>query len=535
MSDKEHKREDEQAIRLALFRYGVIAPLLEAEDPEPGDVARMVRQISQQKHYLPGTGPVEVSQRTVYQWARDYRQGGIEALTPAARKDRGTSRVIPPEVLDRAVELRKEGPKRRTKTIVDILRREGRFSGPPPHRSTFDRHLEARGASRRQLKVLGTNRTIKMEFDNFGDLWVGDYHHGPLVLGFDGTLATSKLGAFIDHSTRYPVAHRYYLSENLGTLRDTYLRALLRWGPPRKTYVDRGAVYRSDQFAYSLELLDIKLIHSRAYYSQGRGVIEKWWQVAIPFEDEVRLRDELLTIHQLNSLWEAYCELNYCQAVHSELGRTPNEAIAQVNPRPVDPQTARECFLVRLERTVHRKDGCVAVEGRRFLCDTSLRGRKVQVRFDPADLSSVLIYLNGKRIQRASLQVPNARPEPPPEPQQLQQSVDYLQLLRQDYDRQLLEHARPMAYATLSHDPEFDLQQFLGVVSGLSGVKLQVSVRAELEEFWRSYGPLPEALVRIGVEHAVRLHGRGRHARIYLHAVRTLVLAHWRNPDKENS
>jgi len=31
----------------------------------------------------------------------------------------------------------------------------------------------------------------------------------------------------------------------------------------------------------------------------------------------------------------------------------------------------------------------------------------------------------------------------------------------------------------------------------------------------------------------VRLHGRARHRQIYLHAVRTLVLGHWRNPEQK--
>src|SRR5579864_4430110 len=50
--------------------------------------------------------------------------------------------------------------------------------------------------------------------------------------------------------TRYPVADRWYLNEELGSLRDTLLRALLRFGPPKVVYTDRGAVYRAEQLAY---------------------------------------------------------------------------------------------------------------------------------------------------------------------------------------------------------------------------------------------------------------------------------------------
>jgi transposase InsO family protein len=412
----------------------VIAPLLEGEDFARGDTTALVREIAAQTHHLPGKGPMHVKQRTVWAWLHNYRRGGIEALRPKWRKDKGTPRVLSEEIIERAIQLRKENPDRWTSTLLDILKREGTLKGQTvPHRSTLDRHLDRRGASRRRMRVLGEKRTIKMKFENFGDLWVGDYHHGPVILGPDGKPTTSKLGAFIDHTTRYPVADRYYLSEAIDTLRDTMMRALLKWGPPNKAYVDRGSVYRAEQLAYSLNRIDCRLVHSRPYYSQGRGVIEKWWQVAGQFEAEVRLRDELLTVHELNRLWEAYRELRYCQDVHSELGMTPNEAIANVAPKPIEPQLARELFLVREKRKVNKKDACVPVLGQRFLCDSFLRDRKVEVRFDPNDLSWVLIFFEGKRVQKAFPQQPNDPPEPHPDPpEKARQSVDYLALVRRD-------------------------------------------------------------------------------------------------------
>lgn len=536
MSQDPPKRDDEQAMMLAFFRYGVIAPIVEADGLASGQTRELIEALTAQSHFLPGKGPVVVKERTVYEWLRRYRQGGLEALLPRVRKDKGKGRVVDEQVLARAIELRKENRQRWTSTLLDIMQRDGTFHGKPvPHRSTLDRHLARRGMSRRQMNVLGAKRTIKMKFDNFGDLWVGDYHHGPVILGPNGKPATAKLGAFIDHSTRYPVADRYYLAEDIATLRDCLYRALLAWGPPRKAYVDRGSVYRCEQLAYSLDRIHTKLIHSRAYYSQGRGVIERWWQTVRAFESEVRLREELLTVHELNRLWEAYRELRYCQKIHSELGITPKEAISGVTPRPLDPQVARELFLVRADRTVHKKDGCVSVEGIRYLCDSSLRGQKLQIRYDPNDLSSVLIFREGKRLQKAFPQQPNAKPEPHPEPvQPPAHSVDYLALLREDYDRQLLEHVRPLAYCQLEVQPEFDLERFVQVIRQLAGLNLRPTGRKELAAFWDTFGPLPEEIVRIGAEHAVRLHGRGRHLRVYLHAIRTLVLAHWQNPTKEN-
>ena len=540
MSDGGRKfRDDEQAIQLALFRYGVIAPLVErdSEAAEPGAVTKLVAEIVGRTHYLPGRGPVQVKERVVYTWLRRYRkEGGIEALRPAWRNDKGSRRVLDDAILDRAVALRKENPGRHTATLLDIMRLDGTLLGKRfPSGTTLDRHLRRRNASRRQLRVLGEKRTIKMRFDDFGALWVGDYHHGPLVRAPDGRVSTAKLGAFIDHATRYPVADRYYLAEDIASLRDTLLRALLRFGRVKKVYVDRGAVYRAEQLAYSLKRIDALLIHSRAYYSQGRGAIERWWQNADAFESEVRSRDEVLTIHELNRFWEAWREERYCAKVHSELGKSPNDALGPVVPQPLDPAVAREIFLIRADRTVHRHDGCVSVEGRKYLCDSWLRGKKVEVRYDLGDMSSVLVFHEGERVGRACPQPLNAPPEPHPQTEIVRPSVDYLALLREDYDRKLIEHARPLAYATLQADPGFDQSRFLDVVASLAGLERRAANERELAAFWQTYGPLPEDLVRIGVEHAVRLHGRGRHPRVYLHAVRTLVLAHLKNPDKKES
>ena len=529
-------RDDDDAIQLALFRYGVIGPLVEREDFVSGEVVQLVQEITGRTHYRPGLGPVRVRERTLYDWMKRYREGGIEALRPRIRKDKGRRRVLDDEGLERAIELRKEVPKRHTSTLLDIMKREGSLDGKTvPHRATLDRHLARRGAGRRHLKTLGEKRTIKMHRERFGQLWIGDYKHGPVIRGPDGRLTTAKLSAFLDHATRYPVADRWYASEKLATLRDLLLRAFLTWGPPSVTYVDRGAVYRAEQLAYSLARLQKKLVHSKAYYSQGRGLIERWWQLADAFIAEVQARDEPLTLHELNRSWEAWRELRYCEVVHSEIRKTPNQAIAEVVPQPLETEVVRELFLVKAVRKVDKRDACVAVEGRRFLCESWLRRQSVAVRYDPNDLSSVLVFHEDKRIQRAFPQTLNARPEPHPEPETVVQSVDYLGLLREDYDRKLIEHAKPLAYTELTSDPSFTAERFAEVLTGLAGLSPRAGEQRELTAFWEAFGPLPEELVRIAVEHAVRLHTRGRHVRVYLHAIRTLVLAQLKSdPDRSS-
>jgi len=144
--------------------------VVEAQQLACGELTALVRQISNQTHYLPGKGPVGVKERTLYDWLQRYRNGGIAALRPKVRKDKGASRALSDQIIERAVALRKENTTRWTSTLIDILKRDGTLQGRPvAHRATFDRHLSRRGASRRLLRVLGAKRTIKMQFNTFGE------------------------------------------------------------------------------------------------------------------------------------------------------------------------------------------------------------------------------------------------------------------------------------------------------------------------------------------------------------------------------
>ncbi len=161
-----------------------------------------------------------------------------------------------------------------------------------------------------------------------------------------------------------------------------------------------------------------------------------------------------------------------------------------------------------------------------------LRGRKVTVRYDPRDLSSVVIFVEGKRVGRAMPQpIGRVATESPPPALLPGPKTDYLALLRADYDKRLVEEARPVAYADLGAlDPGFDGSRFLTVVADLTCARVRGSEADEVHAFWTTLGPLPETLVRLALDHAVRLRGTGRHVRVYLAILRTFVLARMQSP-----
>jgi hypothetical protein len=116
-------RDDDAARTEALFRYRVIAVLL--DEREDGSLRARIITLARERHLHPHRGEIAISGRTLWTWLGQFRRGSIDALRPRHRSDRGSLRAATPAVLDRAEALRRELPKRWTSTVLDIQVREG--------------------------------------------------------------------------------------------------------------------------------------------------------------------------------------------------------------------------------------------------------------------------------------------------------------------------------------------------------------------------------------------------------------------------
>ena len=79
---------DDKAEKIALFRFGLIAPLVTEELPR-GELTRRAEEIAARQYDIPDSQRRAVSVDTLLEWAKRYRYGGFEALAPKPRQDRG--------------------------------------------------------------------------------------------------------------------------------------------------------------------------------------------------------------------------------------------------------------------------------------------------------------------------------------------------------------------------------------------------------------------------------------------------------------
>lgn len=77
------EKEREQ---IALFRYGLIAPLLNGQvDPKS-----YFEELEGKVHSIPYYGERKIAVKTIKEWLLNYRRNGFEALKPKKRADRET-------------------------------------------------------------------------------------------------------------------------------------------------------------------------------------------------------------------------------------------------------------------------------------------------------------------------------------------------------------------------------------------------------------------------------------------------------------
>ena len=445
MSESEDRRTE-----IALFRYTLVLPFLRGEYP-PGGKQRLREQIASRQYHIPHSSSPTVSPSTLARWERLYREGGFDALKPKPRSDRGEPRAISKGTLDRAETLKREQPHRSTRSIIKILSLDKTNPVPEEHIAprTLRRHLALRDATSAQL--LNEQRPKpyrRFERDHFGDLWQGDAMHGPYIPdpANPGEKRQVFLFAFLDDYSRLVPHAQFYFNEQLPRMEDCLKRAILRHGCPLAIYVDRAKIYISNQLDAICATLGIQRILGTPYYPEGRGKIERLFEfVQSDFLPELPT-SSVTTLPQLNESLLAWLEVVYHLKMHSETGQAPLERFRQ-DPapatRPADPEQLRQAFLHRVERKV-RKTATVSFQGNRYTVPAYLRGKRVELRYDPFDLTHIEVWYNDAFLELAQPEEivttshPNVELDPVPKPP-ANSGLDYLALLRIERERLIQE------------------------------------------------------------------------------------------------
>ncbi len=442
-SHDEERVRAERARAIGLFRYALIR---EAADRQLSakQRGRLVRALAEREHEGPFGQPVRVSRVSIDRWIRAWRRGGFDALVPEPRR---VGPRTPAEVLELAVALKKEVPQRTAVQVATILRAH---SGWSPDERTLQRHFVRLELTTRPD---GTPPPVfgRFEADEPNARWTGDALHGPTVNG-----RKAILFAFLDDHSRLLTGYRWARREDTVRLEAALRTGIAARGIPASIYVDNGSAFVDKQLLRACASLGIRLVHSRPGQPEGRGKIERFFRtVRDQFLVEIGSGRELDDMTQLNTVFTAWVETVYHRREHSETGQAPIERWSiPLLPLP-SPAQLREAFLWSEWRTV-TKTATVGLHSNTYEVDAALAGRKVELVYDPFDLTSIEVRWHGRPMGHA---VPHkigrhihakARPDESTAPAPVKTGIDYLHLVEAQHTAEL---AARVQYSQLRDDP----------------------------------------------------------------------------------
>lgn len=493
MKDKEEK--------WALFWCDLLKPIIYG-DIEQEQINQYLKELAQKEVIFPDGTLHRPSVSTLRRKLNLYKEAGFNALARKRRTDLGECRSVNPYVIETAIELKKDQPKRSEQTINTFL--QERFGVTVP-RSTLFRHLKEAGATKIKLGVTKKKVRRRWTREHTNDLWVGDFEEGPYVL-VDGQTLPTHLSAFIDCHSRYVIEARYYLRQNLDILIDSLIRAMLTHGAPAELYLDNAKVYHAIALKKACYRLGIKLRYRPVRDAATGGLIERLFQTAqSQFEAEVRAR-EILTLDKLNRGLSAWMSVQYHPNVHSETGQPPLKRYQQglQCTRHVDMQDFLASFMQKVPRTVNPTFSDVRLNNRYYKVDPKLRGDKVQVRFDPfGTMDEVHLYClkNESFLGKGTLHHRESGDPTCAANSQTKAQHDYLDVIIARHDRELERQTQGIDYTRLTqtkpwpfHDFARKLAQLMGKKGGMTDFRSD-ELEA-LQKFYQRHTGISEEMLR---------------------------------------
>ena len=371
--------DEKTRVAVALKKFSLISPIINGQVPNKSVYCE---EASREPVEMPHYGLKSYSPKTIGDWYSDYMKGGIDALKPSSRSDRGTSRVLDADMCGSILKKLNEYPKTPATIIYDMLIEEGVFLKKNVSIATVRRFIRENKAA-----VSGEGPKTQMfrfSMEHVNDLWMTDIMYGPYV-GAKKKKATYLL-AYIDDASRLVAYGAFYLTQDIASLRNSFKEAVLRRGLPKVLYADNGKIYRSQGFEYLCANLGVTLLHHAVGAAYQKGKIERFFRtVRLRFLSVLKSAD-LEDIGTLNAKFWDWLQNDYQNRPHDGLsGAAPLDFFLKQTDKVkliTDLAEFNRKLLVTVKRTV-KSDATINFGGGLYETDTHLAGERLDVKYDP--------------------------------------------------------------------------------------------------------------------------------------------------------
>lgn len=389
MDNKQKNLSD--AAAMAQFRLALIAPVIHGLYPDASRNAYYQR-ITENPLTLPDGSAFRYSPKTISKWVSLYQNGGIDALMPRERSDKGGTRVLTDTAIEEIYRLKEAFPRLNSTQIHRHLVEEA-FIPASVSVCAVQRFVKkhdlksARNPNMRDRKAF--------EEDAFGKMWQADTCYLPYITE-DGQRRRVYCILIIDDHSRFLVGGGLFYNDSAYNFQKVLKDAVAAHGIPSKLYVDNGSSYSNGQLSLICGSIGTVLLHTKIRDGASKAKIERQFRTLKETWLYTLDLDSLSSLAQFNGLLKDYMR-SYNTSLHSGIGTTPLSRYQQTRASirtPASREWLEECFLNRITRKVN-KDSTVSIDKVSYDVPMQFISSKVEIRFLPDDMSSAFILYEG--------------------------------------------------------------------------------------------------------------------------------------------
>ena len=380
---------------LAYFRFALIAPVIQGTFPD-ASIAAYCRRVTEFPIARPDGVMFHYKPATLERWVNLYKAGGMDALLPRERSDKGSVRSLSDECILEIYRMKEKFPKLDALQIHIRLVQDGLLPATVSPR-TIQRFIKANN-----LKPSAASGPLKdrkaFEEPFFGAMWQADTCYFPYIPDGAGKRQRTYLIAIVDDHSRMIVGARLFFEDNAYNFQKALKNAVATFGVPNKLYVDHGPSYENSQLSFICGSIGTVLIHApvrdgaaKAKVERTFGTLKSRWLNGIDTKQILSLNDFNL------ELTEEVRKHNL--TVNSSTGQAPMDRFLHTRGHirlPKSEEWLHECFMNRITRKV-RNDSTLSIQNMQFDVPMQFMRQSVEVRFLPDMLSEAYILDNGTR------------------------------------------------------------------------------------------------------------------------------------------
>ncbi|MFR7537625.1 MAG: DDE-type integrase/transposase/recombinase [Clostridium sp.] len=379
---------------VAQFRFALIAPVIQGLYPDASATA-YYKRVTASPLTLPDGSTVTYSYKTLEKWKSQYSIGGLDALMPGTRSDKGIPRALNEDAIAEIYRIKEEHPRMNATQIYTHLVRESFIPATVSVDSVqrFIRHNDLKSARDPNLRDRKS-----FEEDEFGKIWQADTCYLPHITE-DGTSRRVYCIMIIDDHSRLLAGGELFYNDNACNFQKVLKDAIATYGIPDKLYVDNGCSYSNAQLSMICVSLGILLLHTRVRDGASKGKVERHFRTLKERWLYTLDINKITSLSQFNGMLKDYMR-DYNTTFHRGIDTIPLERYQASKDHPRKPESRQwldDCFYNRITRKV-RKDSTISIDKVCYDVPMQFISAKVEVRYLPDDMTSAYILFDGEKF-----------------------------------------------------------------------------------------------------------------------------------------